>query len=214
MLSRSKGFTLLEAMLVVAILGVMSVGLGSILKSSWETWASTTGRMKLTQESRLAIISITKLVQNSQSSSLKITRLNSNQPANSYIAGKIMETVYINAATAGGCGFSATGSEVVGSSGEDYAIYQDGRYLIGKYPVPPSNPDFSNPSTITFTYRYVTLSASVDQFMVAFDEAASEKSISAALRLSTRISSGKVTRLMLKQRVIVKHQYTSGYYGN
>lgn len=214
MLRKTKGFTLIEAMIVVAMMGVMAVGLSSLMKNTYDTWITTTNRMKLQSEARLIMILFTKLVQNSQDTTIKISRLDTNQPANSYIGGRVMETVYVTTSTPGGCGFSTSGTEVIGGSGDDFAIYQNGRYIIGKYPSLPAGANIENPGALTFTYKYVTLSASAEQFQVAFEDSSAEKAISAVVRLSAKTAYNKATDLMLKQKVIVKHHYSSGFYGD
>jgi prepilin-type N-terminal cleavage/methylation domain-containing protein len=210
-LKKSGGFTLIEAMITVAIMGILLAGISSMIVTSFKTWNIVTSRIRMEAEARTAVTFLSKIVRASQDTTIKISRLDSSQPCNSYISGQPMEQIYFTAVNA--CGCNSGGNLVtVASNGGDFAMYQDDRSLIIKYPNPPASLDPSIEESYTYNYR--TICADVDSFMVGYDDSTSMKSISVSLRLSEKISNNKINEYMIKQRIVLQHHYSSGYYGN
>ena len=65
---KRKGFTLLEAILSVAIMSIVSVGIFQLLRDGTYMFNFATARLSLTGESRITMLAIKKLIQQSQGS--------------------------------------------------------------------------------------------------------------------------------------------------
>ena len=210
---KKKAFTLIEALITVAITGVLISGLGYMLRDGYYMWTYGSARLALTGEARIIIGAIHKFVQNAQASTIIISRKDSNQPANSYIAGKLMETIYLK--TSGEtCGFFAGGANMIGTAGGNFEIYQKDRTLFAI--VPSASQDaFLNPSESQITYKTITLTTNIENFYVAFSDTKSDKMMNVCIKLSKKIYNNKPPiYVMLKKNIVLRHYHTSGYYGN
>ncbi|HDQ25794.1 MAG TPA: type II secretion system protein [bacterium] len=213
-LNSRRGFSLLEAVVVIGIMGIVISGLGYLLQNGFYMWNFGSARMAVNSEARIAIEALHKFVQNAQSSTIRISRKDASQPANSFIAGKLAETIYLKT-TGGTCGFAGGGSNMVGTAGAEFQIFQDGKHLVAYVPVPPAPGAYSSPSTITVSYNAVTITSNLEAFTVSFTDTTNDKIISVGVRLSKRVYHDRPPiSIMLKKAVVLKHHHTSGFYGN
>jgi type II secretory pathway pseudopilin PulG len=213
-LKNSGGFTLLEAVLTIGMLGVVITVLGSYLKNGAHAWNMGAAKMQLTGEGRIAIETLAKFVQNAQAATITVTRLNNSQPAGSYISGKLAETVYLRVNSTS-CGFASGGSNLVGTAGGDFAVYQNGRYLVATVPYVPSGTSLADPTNASFGYRSITLTANLEALMISFEDTNTSKTVSTGVKLAKRVYPDLPdVKILLKKPIVIKHQHASGYYGN
>jgi type II secretory pathway pseudopilin PulG len=214
LLRSKKGFTLIEAVITIGMLGVVITVLGNYILNGAYAWNMGAAKMQIAGEGRIAIEALAKFIQNAQAATITISRFNDSQPADSYISGKLAETIYLNVNT-GACGFASGGSNMVGTAGGDFAIYQNGRYLVLSVPKLASGTNFSDPTNAVVTYNNVTLTANLESLMLTFEDSKLGKSISTGVKLSKRVYPTRPeVRMLLKKPVVIKHYHTSGYYGN
>ncbi len=204
----------MEAMMTIAILGIVVAGIGQILKNGLYQWRVGSARMALHTEARTAMDALTKFVHNAQGASISISRLNSSQPAYSYISAKLAETAFIATNSPGGCSFT-TGMTTLGSSGAEVEIYQDGRYLVARSFTRPAAPAYSSPSSIQFTYSYVTLSANLESLMIVYDSALEDSTIHIGARFKRYINDMiPPATMFLKKSLVIKRHHAAGYYAD
>ena len=212
---RSGGFTLMEAMIVIAIMGIVTTGLGQMLNTAIYAWNFGSANIAVNMEGRNAVTALTKFMQYAQSPTIKISRIDTNQPANSYVSGKLAETVYVTTSSPGSCGFTTSATDMVGGAGAEVEMFQYGRKLFARIPTLASGSSISSPSTINYTYKYMTVTSNLDSFMVTFNDSKKEKSVSVAVRLSKMVYKNRPPiRVLLKQQVVLKHSTSAGFYGN
>lgn len=212
-IKKKMAFTLIEALITIGIMGVLISGLGFMLRDGYYMWTYGNTKLALMGEARIIVGALHKFVQNAQASTVRISRKDSNQPANSYISGKLMETIYLK--TSGEtCGFLAGGANMIGTAGGDFDVFQVSRTLF--VTVPEASPTaFSSPSESAITYKSITLTTNLENFAVSFADTKTDKMIVFCIKLSKRIYKDRPpVSVMLKKNVIIKHFHTSGYYGN
>ncbi|PKL91346.1 MAG: hypothetical protein CVV21_09030 [Candidatus Goldiibacteriota bacterium HGW-Goldbacteria-1] len=209
------GFTLIEALIVIAIMGIVTSGLGQMLNTAIYAWNFGSANIAVNMEGRNAVTALTKFMQYAQAPTIKISRINTNQPANSYVSGKLAETVYVTTSSPGSCGFTTSASDMVGGAGAEVEMFQYGRKLYARVPKLAAGSSISNPSTINYTYTYMTVTSNLDSFMVTFNDSKKEKSVSVAVRLSKMVYKNRPPiRVLLKQQIVLKHSTSAGFYGN
>lgn len=204
----------MEAMMTIAILGVVVAGVGQLLKNGLYQWRVGSARMALHAEARMTMDALTKFVHNAQGASISISRYNTSQPAYSYISGKLTETAFIASNSPGACAFT-TGMTTLGSSGEEVEIYQSGKYLVARVFDRPAAPNYGDPDSIQFSYRYVTLSANLESFMVVYDSALEDSTIHVAARFK-KFTSANIppATMFLKKSLVIKRHHSAGYYAD
>ncbi len=210
---KQKAFTLIEALITIGIMGILISGLGYMLSDGYYMWTYGTSKLALTGEARIIVGALHKFIQNAQASTVRISRKDSNQPANSYISGKLMETIYLKT-TGETCGFLAGGANMIGTAGGDFEVYQKFKTLFVTVPQASSDA-FSNPSESAITYKSITLTTNLENLSISFADTKTDKMISFCVKLSKRIYRDRPpVSVMLKKNVTIKHFHTSGYYGN
>ncbi len=84
--SRRRGFTLLELMMVVAIVSALFTVASPLLRQANRMFILTRTRIQLQQEARGVMYIITRNLRQAQSDTIKISRVNANQPFYSKIS--------------------------------------------------------------------------------------------------------------------------------
>ncbi|HNZ28506.1 MAG TPA: prepilin-type N-terminal cleavage/methylation domain-containing protein [Candidatus Goldiibacteriota bacterium] len=214
---KNSGFTLIELMVSIAILGIVSVGVSQMYANVLYAWNSGNVKMKLSGESRIAMLLIKKLIHSCQGSTIVISRFNSNQPANSYFGAVAGETIYATSTQQNcGCGTSSD-SMTVGTKGEYVTIYQNGNYLVAKTPKLTGAVDWDDPDSIQshVSYNYVTISSNLDNISFVMGDSTRGSVVHIAARFSKHYYRNRPpAEIMLKEAVVVKHPYSSGFYAN
>ena len=216
-LRKRKGFTLIEAMVSIAILGIVSVGINKMFRDSMYMWNYGTARLALTAEARMAMTAVKKIIQNSQGATIVISRFDTNQPANSYLSAVLAESMFI-ATTQSSCGCSsASDPTTVGATGAPIAFYQYGTYLRTVFPVVKPGTDLRDSALVqaNTVYKTITISANVESVMFAFMDSNKGTAVSAAIRLSKQVWNNKPPLVIyLKENIAVKRMHSAGYYHN
>jgi len=75
-----KGFTLVELTIVIAIIGIISVGISIILNQTSKNFMLSKARLELQTEARSIMYLSTRNLRQAQSDTISITRHNSSQP--------------------------------------------------------------------------------------------------------------------------------------
>lgn len=216
-LKKRRGFTLIEALISVAILGIVSVGINRLFMNSVYMWNYGMARLALTGEARMSMMAIKKMIQNSQGASLAISRFNTNQPANSYLSAVLAETMFIST-TQQRCGCAATSDPTtVGATGAPVELYQYGAHLRTVFPAVKPGTDLGDNAAVEANtyYKTMTLSANVESVIFAFMDSNKGTSVSTAIKLSKRVMNNKPPIVIyLKENVAVKRMHSAGYYHN
>ncbi len=216
-LRKKRGFTLIEAMISVAILGIVSVGLNKLYMNSVYMWNYGSARLALTGEARIAMTAIKKMIQNSQGASLTISRFDANQPANSYLTAVLAETMFITT-TQAKCGCSSqTTQTLAGATGAPVEMYQYGTYLRSVFPYVKPGTDLTDNTAVqaNTVYQTVTLSANVENVMFAFLDSTKGTAVSTAIRLSKVVWANRPPIVVyLKESITVKRMHSAGFYHN
>jgi prepilin-type N-terminal cleavage/methylation domain-containing protein len=216
-LRKKRGFTLVEAMISVAILGIVSMGLNGLFRDSMYMWNMGTARLALNGEARLAMTAVRKLIENAQGTSLTISRFNSNQPAFSYLNATLAESMFITTTTTN-CGCTNTNEPTtVGETGAPVELYQYNNYLRFVFPVVAPGTDLTNESAVesNTSYKTLTISANVESVVFAFADSNKGTAITAAIRLSKKVWNNKPPVVVfLKENIMVKRMHSAGYYHN
>lgn len=77
---KNNGFTLMELIIVIIILGVMSVGIGGFITLSTQTYVNVTERDELTSSARFAIERLNREIRNAVPNSIRVAVDNSTNP--------------------------------------------------------------------------------------------------------------------------------------
>jgi len=214
-----KGTTLIEAMIVLGLIGIVTVGMYNMYKQAVYMWNYGTSRMALSNESRVTMETLTRFIQAANGASMKISRYDTNQPVNSYIAAKLNETVYATSTQAKCCGGSSSSAMTVGSTNDYVSIYLYGHVLFLSSPYLKPGTDLTNPTSVAqnTAYQYVTLSTHVDSLMFAFENSTANLVVDIAARFSTFPLAGiqnNPVKIYAKKKVVIKHQGSAGFYAN
>ena len=70
---KTNGFTLLELIIVIVLLGVMSVGISGFITLSTQTYLNVSERDKLLSSARFAVERLNREIRNSVPNSIRIT---------------------------------------------------------------------------------------------------------------------------------------------
>lgn len=217
MIKKNKGLTLIEVMISVTILGIISVGAIKLYSQGLEMWNYGTAKMALAGEARIIMTTLTKFIHACQGTTVKISRFNNNQPTNSYISGKLLETVFVTTTRGRCCGNAETKNMTVGGAGEDVQIFQNNNYLLSVRPYLLPGTDITDPSEVKNNTRYktITLTANVESIMFVYDDSQKSDTIVVSVRLSNKPLFNKPPiKINLKKSVVIKHMHSAGYYGN
>ena len=212
-----KGFTLVEVMMTVGILGIVSIGVLNLMRDGMYMWHSGTARIALMSEGRLAMFAAKKMIQQCQGSTLKISRLNTANPANSYIEAVLNEAIFITT-TRQRCGCATTTETMTaGGTGAPVKIYQDGTSLKMTYPRIAPGTDLADGAEVEANTSYVTsvISNNVEALMFSYIDSRKANTVTIGLRLSKPFWNGRPPmRVFLKETVVVKRMHSAGYYHN
>lgn len=218
-LKKKIGWTLLELMLVSALLSVIGYGTLKIFMDGVKIWHNSSTRLALYSEARLSMLLLTKFVQNCQGSTIRISRFNNSQPALSYISGILTEPLYVKTTTGYCCG---SGSDVitVGSTNNPNKnhtrVYQQDNKLIFAYPYLVPGTDIRDKDEVEANtyYKYITVSTNLESLIITFDDSKRDKIIYISARFVKPGFHNELIRVNLKQAVAVKRMHSSGYYAN
>jgi prepilin-type N-terminal cleavage/methylation domain-containing protein len=212
-----KGFTLVEVMMTVGILGVISIGIMNLMKDGMYMWHSGTVRIALMSEARLAMFAAKKMIQQCQGSTLKISRVDASNPANSYIEAVLNEAIFITT-TRQRCGCDTTSETMTaGGTGAPVKIYQNGTQLLMTYPHIAPGTDISDADEVEANTSYITsvISNNVESLMFSYIDSRKANTVTIGLRLSKPFWAGKPPMsIFLKETVVVKRMHSAGYYHN
>lgn len=216
----NKGFTLMEAMMAIAIMGIVGLGAMRMYADIAYAWRAGSAKMKISAEARLAMLTMRKFIHNCQGKTIVISRFNSNQPVNSYFSAIAGESVYATSTeTNCGCGTSSD-NMTVGTKGDYVQVYQNGRYLIARRPVLGTGIDWNSTSSIQshISYQYVTLSSNLDNITFTLTDSSKGNVVYIAAKFSRAfwadLTKKPPAELMLKEAVVIKHPHSGGYYAN
>ncbi|MCX8092841.1 MAG: prepilin-type N-terminal cleavage/methylation domain-containing protein [Candidatus Goldbacteria bacterium] len=214
---RKKGFTLIEAMISLAIMSIVSVGIYYLMRDGMYMWNVGVAKMALQTEAKMTMVMIKKAIQQCQGTTIRISRFNSNQPANSYISMILTEPIYIKTTIQRcRCG-SQTEAITVGAAGSPIEIYQFNNYLRVVYPEVKPGTDLGDADEVernTF-YKTLTLSANVESIMFSFVDSKKGRAINTAARFSKWAwANKKPVSIFLKETVIIKRMHSAGYFHN
>jgi len=212
-----KAFTLIEAIISVAILSVISVGILNLMRDGMYMWNTGIAKMALTTEGKITMVMIKKAIQQCQGTTIRISRFNSNQPANSYISMILTEPLYIRTTIQRcRCG-SQTDAITVGAAGSPVEIYQHNNYLRVVYPEVKPGTDMGDADEVeanTF-YKTLTVSANVESIMFSFVDSKKGRAVNVAGRFSKWAwHDRKPIAVFLKETVVIKRMHSAGYFHN
>lgn len=214
---KKAGFTLVEVMMTVGILGIISIGVMTLMRDGMYMWHSGTARIALMSEARLAMFAAKKMIQQCQGSTLKISRLNAQNPANSYIEAVLNEAIFITT-TRQRCGCGNTSETMTaGGTGAPVMLYQDGTRLLMTYPQIAPGTDITDSAAVEANTSYVTsvISNNVESLMFSFVDSRKANTVTIGLRLSKPFWANKPPmRVFLKETVVVRRMHSAGYYHN
>jgi len=200
---RSKGFTLIEAMITVALLGVFTAGLYQMFKNGIIIFNSTMAKFALETEARQTMAFVTKAIQSCAGASVQISSLDSQNPPNSSFSAVLVEPVYTTDSTGGGCGRRVSYSTYMSHPGpnEVASIYQDHNMLYYGY--------------TTQTAAALTLSTHLDSIMFVYNSNAENTTVEVGARFVRVYMWNKPPMAVyMKKTVVVKHLYAAGSYGS
>jgi prepilin-type N-terminal cleavage/methylation domain-containing protein len=213
-----RGFTLMEAMLSVAMLSIISVGIFRLLKDGNTMWQNGSARIALESEARITMLTIRKLIAQSQGATIAISRFDTNQPVNSYLEAILAEEVYITTTQAKcGCAGQSSSTLTVGAAGAPIQLYQYGSRLLVVYPQIKPGTDMTDNAQVTANTYYTTVTITADLDSISFDFADSKDAtvINVGARFSKWIfaSSPPIT-FFEQETIIVERMHAAGYYYN
>jgi len=213
-LRRNKGFTFIEIMFAMAIMGFMTVGILKMFTGGVSMWNTARDNLRLSTEAKIAMAALTKFVQNVNGSSVCISRFDSTEPANSYISGALTDTVFITSTTSVCCG-GGSDYYTVGSSGDPVQIFQKDHYLVAIRPVPIPGASITDPNIAHTRPQSITITSNLDSLQMTFDDSTEGTTVIIGLKLSRLVYKNKPPlSIFLKKTVVIKHEYSTGYYGN
>jgi len=210
-----KGFTLIEAMIASAIIGIVAAGIYQLAINGFAMWNKGTARIELDNEMRLALSVIKKAVQLSQGSTISISRLSDNAPANSYFSAILGETLYITSNRVKcGRGISAD-PEVIGLEGVPIEIYQDRNYIVMSVAAVRPGTDMTNAASIKANtyYNVLTITSNAELLSFAFRDSRESGQIAAAVKLSKwAMNNEPPISLFRREIATIKRMHSAGVY--
>jgi|ERR1035437_11910 prepilin-type N-terminal cleavage/methylation domain-containing protein len=211
---KNKGFTFVEVMIAMAIMGLMTVAILKLYTSGITMWNSGRDNLRLSTEAKIAMAALTKFVQVANGTSICISRFDSTEPANSYISGTLTDTIYITSTTSVCCG---GGSDyfTAGNAGDPVQIFQKDHYLLAVRPVPIPGASLTDNTIAHSRPQCITISANLDSLQFTYDDSTAGNTIVIGMRFSCLVYKNKPPiSIFLKKTVVIKHQNGTGYYGN
>ncbi|HRU38377.1 MAG TPA: prepilin-type N-terminal cleavage/methylation domain-containing protein [Candidatus Goldiibacteriota bacterium] len=216
-LRKKKAFTLIEAIISIAILSIVSVGVLNMFRDGMYMWHMGSARITLTAEARLAMVALKKIIQQCQGTSVMISRFNSQQPANSYISAVVTESAFITTTVSRcGCG-STTDTLTVGGTGKPVEVYQFNNYLRIVFPEIRPGTDLTDGAAVEANtyYKTLTVTANLESAMFTFVESKKGTAVTAGIRLSKRAWNNRPpVTVFLKETIMIKRMHSAGYYHN
>jgi prepilin-type N-terminal cleavage/methylation domain-containing protein len=217
MLKNKKGFTLMEMMINVAIIGIIGVGLVRLFADGMYMWNMGSARVAMASEARMTMVMLKKLIEECQGSSISIARYDAHQPANSYLEAVVQEAVYVTTTQANcGCGTQST-STTVGGTGAPVQIFQFGSSLLCVFPYVDPGTDMTSQTQVNLHTHYstLTISASVDSLMFSYADSPKGTIVNVGARFSRQpMKSKPPIYTFLNDTIVVKHMHSAGYYYN
>ncbi|MFP4466022.1 MAG: PilW family protein [Candidatus Goldiibacteriota bacterium] len=216
-LKKNRGFTLIELMITISIMGIFSLGVMNLFRDGLVMWNLGSARIALAAESKISMLLITKFIHNCQGASLRTSRFNDSQPANSYISADLLETIFVTTTESNcGCG---TGSDTltVGQPNTPVQIFQKGKYLLAVSPYLLEGTDLRDADEVKANTRYqtVTLTANLESIMFNFEDSEDSKTLIVGARFSKKpLANREPVTVFLKKTIAVKHFHSAGYYYN
>jgi len=212
----------MEAMISIAIMGVVSVGFFRLLNDGTYMWNMGSAKLAITGEARLAMTMIKRLVQECQGSTISLSRLNSNAPAFSYMRAIQLETVYITT-TQQRCGCGATTDvTTVGSKGSPVQVFQypvanKGSSLLAVYPLIRPGTDLTDNAAVQANtyYRTLTISANLESLSFGLKDSKKGTVVVVNAKFSKKPFGNKPpVTYSVSESIVVKHMHSAGYYYN
>jgi prepilin-type N-terminal cleavage/methylation domain-containing protein len=212
-LASKKGFTLIEIMLTLAIIGILAGVATKMFRNGTDMWNAGMAQIQVQSEARLSMMSITKFIHLCQGGTIKISRFDVNQPVDSALRAKLAETAYVTEdqpKTRCGCTDDTVSNAMGGDAGQDFRFYQQGDYLIYAYPVP-----VTAASTDVVPFNTVKLATDLDFINFAFDDSTDGSTVVVTARFSkTFYANRNPSTMLLKRSVVIKHYHGAGFYAN
>jgi prepilin-type N-terminal cleavage/methylation domain-containing protein len=209
-----KGFTLIEIMFSFAIIGFLTVAIAKMYTGGINAWTYGKAGLQLDTEAQLCMATITKFVHAVNGNSVMISRIDANQPANSYMEGVLLDTIYVTTTTGHCCG-GGSNAYTVGVPADAVQIFQKDHYLVVVRPVPIPGADPTDPNIAHSTLQGVTLSANLDSLMFTYDNSAASNTILVTARFTKLVTQGKPPlQIFLNKTLVIKHQVSTGYYAD
>ena len=208
----------MEAMLSIAMLSIISVGIFSLLKDGNTMWQNGSARIALESEARITMLTVRKLITQSQGATIAISRFDASQPVNSYLEAIMAEEVYITTTQSKcGCAGQSSSTTTVGAAGAPVQLYQYGSRLLAVYPQVKPGTDMTDNTQVTANTYYTTVTITADLDSISFDFADSKDAtvINVGARFSKWVfASSPPMTLFMQETIVVKRMHAAGYYYN
>lgn len=209
-----KGFTLIEIMFGLAIVGFLTIAVTKMYNNGIKAWTFGKDSLKISTEAKITMATLTKFVHNVNGGSIKISRENTNQPSNSYIEGQVVDTIFVTSTQNVCCG-SGSDYITVGATVDPVKIFQHDNYLLVMYPVAIPGANITDPDVAHSTYKCMTLTANLDSLMFTYSNTKEANHIMMSVRLKKLIRANEPPVIIfLNKQAVIKHMQSAGYYGN
>ncbi len=201
-LKSKKGWTLIEAMLAIAIMGIVTIGILQMFQNGIKIWNYSLAKLSLISEANYTMGTLTKVIQGCEGSTIQISRFDNTQPVNSYITATLAEPLYIEAGSGGnnGCGrggFRQNSYTMAGSAGNPMQIYQQLNKLI----------------VIDSAGNTITISTHIDSLMFTFDNSQIGNTVIVGSRFSeTPFANQPPIQVFMQKTVVITHMSGAGFY--
>ncbi len=213
-LKSNKGFTLIEAIIVVGIIGIVSAGVYKLAADGIKMWKYSLARFDLLMESRQTMDFISKWIQSCRGISIEITRVDNTQPVNSSFFSILGEPVYYASGPMTNPGGGRwwrwwrprlnPSYQTLYNENTAFSIYQIGNKLFLEIKLPKSE------DTDT-----LLLSDNISSIMFTFDNSQEGTTVLVGAKFSKRVFNDPETKpisFFLQKTIIVKHLYSEGHY--
>ena len=207
-----RGFTLLEAMMSVALLSIISYGAMQLFQNGSYMWKFSMAKIALNSQARVSMMSISKFVHLAQGSTIKVTRYGPDQPTDSCIKAKLAETAFYTEddPPACGCTDSTVKNLMFGDAGHEFMFYQINNKLIMAMPYP-----VSTASSAPAQYLEHLVASDLEQLSFGFEDSQEGMAVIVSARFSKMVWPNKPPiEVALRKTVIVKHFHSAGFYIN
>jgi prepilin-type N-terminal cleavage/methylation domain-containing protein len=213
-----KGFTLIEVMISVAIMGIASIGVMRMYKDGLRAFDIGSKKVAITSEANISMAEITRFIQVCQGSTIRITRFNSSQPANSYFTAAANETVFATT-TKQNCGCGTSSSPSTYGAAFNYkkptSVFQYNNCLLATMPVIAPGTDYSDLDNVDAhtSLQTVTLTANLDNLSFTFENTTEGDLVIVSLRLRKGAwNNSSFVTTSLRKSILVKRMHSTGYY--